>query len=387
MRDSQAPSFTRRAVLVLTALFLFLAVFSGISSFVNKKSPFSVPIKPTENVKIITEESTTIDVVKNVGPSVITVSESSRRSQSLSPFSFFEIPTQQTQIEESVSIGSGFIVSFDGFIVTSKHVVADRGPGVSYQIITSNDKKYSVKNVFRDPLNDIAILKIDPLENPGETLKPVALGDSSKLQVGQFVVAIGTALGEFRNTVTTGVISGLGRGITAGNEFQGLVERLDNVIQTDAAINPGNSGGPLVNSSSQVIGINTAVSVNGQNIGFALPINVVKDSLNNFNEHGQFERPFLGVAFRIISRETALLNNVVEGAYVQNVIADSSAAKAGIRRGDIIIDIDAERIAEDKNDVAKIITKHKVGDTITMNIWRKGAQIKLKATLESAPNQ
>lgn len=387
MKD-QTPSFTRRVVVILAGLFLFLAIFSGVSSILDKKNPLTPAIRPTESVKVVTEESTTIDVVKNVGPSVVTVLEQipDQESLPLSPFSIFDIPTQQDP-EEGVSIGSGFIVSSDGFIVTSKHVVADSGPGFKYQIITSNEKKYNVKNVYRDPLNDIAILKIDPLENPGEALKPATLGDSSKLQVGQFVVAIGTALGEFRNTVTTGVISGLGRGITAGNEFQGLVERLDNVIQTDAAINPGNSGGPLVNSASQVIGINTAVSVNGQNIGFALPINVVKESLSNFNEHGQFERPFLGVVFRIITRDSALLNDVVEGAYVQNVVPQSSAAKAGIRRGDIIIDIDGQRIAEGKNDLAKIIAKHKVGDTITLNVWRDGKQLKLKATLESAPNQ
>ncbi len=380
----------RRLVLLLTILLVFLGFWSGITSYLQNKNPQNPLIKPSESVKVITEESVTIGVVKEVGPSVVTVSEqnTAQSSQLFGPFSILDIPTQSpSQQPEAVSIGSGFIVGADGFIVTSKHVVQDIGVGVKYQIITSNDKKYNVKNVYRDPLNDIAILKVDPLENPGETLKPAILGDSGKLQVGQFVVAIGTALGEFKNTVTTGVISGLGRGITAGNEFRGLVERLDNVIQTDAAINPGNSGGPLVNSGSQVIGINTAVSVNGQNIGFALPINVVKDSLKNFNEHGQFQRPFLGVAFKLISRDVALLNNVVEGAYVQSIIQGSSAEKYGLKQGDIIINIDNQRIAEKQGDLAKIIAGHKVGDSITVEIWRDGKLQKIKVTIESAPNQ
>lgn len=380
----------RRLILLLTILFIFLGFWSGVTSYLQNKNTQNSLIKPQENVKVVSEESVTIDVVKEVGPSVVTVSEQNtlQSSQFLSPFSIFDIPSQTIPTTpQAVSIGSGFIVGADGYIVTSKHVVQDSGAGVSYQVITSNDKKYNVKNVYRDPLNDIAILKIDPLENTEVTLKPVALGDSSKLQVGQFVVAIGTALGEFKNTVTTGVISGLGRGITAGGEFQGLAERLDNVIQTDAAINPGNSGGPLVNSQSQVIGINTAVSVNGQNIGFALPINVVKDSLDNFNAHGQFERPFLGVAFKIISRDVALLNNVVEGAYIQSIIQGSTAEKSGLKQGDIIINIDGQRIAQGKGDLAKIVASHKVKDSISIEVWRDGKQLTLKAILESAPNQ
>lgn len=388
MKDSDSASFTRRLVLLLAVLVAVLLAGGLFSRFYQNKNPLSPVIKPLESQKVVSEESVTIDVVKKVGPSVVTVSETApSQSSVLSPFSIFEIPSQQSQAPQTASIGSGFVISSDGFIVTSKHVVADLGQGVSYQVITSDDKKYDVQNVYRDPLNDIAILKINPLDNPGETLKPVALGDSSKLQVGQFVVAIGTALGEFRNTVTTGVISGLGRGITAGDQFQGLVERLDNVIQTDAAINPGNSGGPLVNSSGQVIGVNTAVSQNGQNIGFALPINVVKEALKNFNEHGKFERPFLGVAYKVISRDVALLNNVVEGAYVQSVVSGSSAEKAGIRRGDIIIEVEGKRIAESQNDLGKIVASHKVGDTIEITLWRDGKKINVKATLESAPNQ
>ncbi|TSC53199.1 MAG: protease, partial [Microgenomates group bacterium LiPW_16] len=187
----------------------------------------------------------------------------------LDPFSIFkQVPPSAGGEKVEQDIGTGFIILADGMIVTNKHVVADTS--AKYRVITKDDKTYEVVKIYRDPVNDLAILKIE-----ATGLKPVEMGDSSKLKVGQFVIAIGTALGEFRNTVTTGVISGLGRGITAGSPFEGYVERLDNVIQTDAAINPGNSGGPLLNSAGQVIGVNIAVAASGQNIGFAIPINVI----------------------------------------------------------------------------------------------------------------
>src|SRR3989344_6971312 len=322
--------------LIILVLILIVILF-GISAASNFLADFGISTKPNikESVRVISEESVTIDVVKKVGPSVVTIVEDApQRMLEFGPFTDMRDP-------EPRNIGSGFIVSSDGVIITNKHVVSDKDS--KYQIITSSDKKYSVESVHRDPLNDIAILKVNPASNVGSRLVPVELGDSSKLVVGQFAIAIGTALGEFKNTVTTGVVSGLGRGITAGSEFEGFVERLDNVIQTSAAINPGNSGGPLVNSSAQVIGINTAIARSGQNIGFALPINVVKDSLKNFNETGQFNRPYLGVAYKIISKDLALLNNVPQGAYVAEVISDSSAEKAGIEKGDIIIKIDGKK--------------------------------------------
>ena len=156
-------------------------------------------------------------------------------------------------------------------------------------------------------------------------MTPIELGDSSKIKVGQLAIAIGTALGEFRHTVTTGVISGLGRGIS---------KTLDNVIQTDAAINLGNSGGPLLNSAGQVIGVNTAVSQQGQNIGFAIPINVIKDAIDNFNKTGQFSRPFMGVRYRQIDQKTALLNDIPSREpYVEEIVEGSPAEKAGIVAG------------------------------------------------------
>ncbi len=258
--------------------------------------------------RILNEESTVISVVKNVGPSVVTVSAQTPKRQILqfSPFGGFTTGETGGQQQD---IGSGFIVSADGLIVTNKHVVSDTT--LSYQVVTSDGKNYDVKEISRDPSNDLAILKIDPSANSGQVLKPVEIGDSGNLQVGQFAIAIGTALGEFRNTVTTGVISGLGRGIEAGSSFQGYVEQLDNVIQTDAAINPGNSGGPLLNSAGQVIGINVAVAQGAQNVGFAIPINTVKDALNQFRTTGKFApKPFLGVEYQMVSQQAAILNSV-----------------------------------------------------------------------------
>ncbi len=384
----------RRLILLVVVLLVFLGIWSALYTYVpqltqslnlGKIAPVS---QPKETVKVLSEQSVTINDVKKVGPSVVTVEEeapaSSGQSYNFGPFQIFGLPQPQQQQNQPAAIGSGFIVSSDGLVVTSKHVVADIG--ATYHVITNNNKTYTVQNIYRDPLNDIALLKINPSDNPGQTLTPVTLGDSSHLQVGQFVVAIGTALGQFRNTVTTGVISGLGRSITAGDQFQGYVENLNNVIQTDAAINPGNSGGPLVDSSGDVIGINTAIAQNGQNIGFALPINVVKNSINNFNQTGQFNRPFLGVSYTMLSQSVALLNNVVQGAYVQSVVTGSPADKAGIQQGDIIVKFDGQQVTTN-NDLATLIAKKKPGDSVSLTIWRNRKTQDLNVVLTTAPNQ
>ena len=375
-----------------------IAIICAIGIYIGARNPWlvdktnkltSLSPKSGTAVKIESEQSTTINIVKSVGPSVVTVIGTGTLTspQPLSPFSpfgnfGFQFPNQP---QKQQTIGSGFIYSSDGMILTNKHVVS--GTNETYQVITANNKKYSVKNIYRDPTNDIAILKIDPSQNPGNPLPPVTLGDSAHLQVGQFVVAIGTALGQFRNTVTTGVISGLGRGINAGNQFQGSGEHLDNVIQTDAAINPGNSGGPLVNSSGQVIGMNTAIAQNGQNIGFAIPINSVKNALSNFQANGkQFAQPFLGVSYMTIPQSLAILNNVPAGAYIQSVISGSPADKAGIQKGDIIIKIDNTRIGLNNTQLATIIGRYKVGDTISVSLWRNGKILSVSVTLGNAAN-
>lgn len=352
---------------------------------ISKLNKDTIALPGGERVRITNEESVVIDVVDKASPSVVTVGITKTRRlgdmleiNPFDPFSPFRRTPGKTQKLEQ-DIGSGFVVGSDGLIVTNKHVVADTE--AKYRVITKDDKSYDVVKIYRDPVNDISIIKINPSAGSGQVLQTVELGDSSKIKVGQLAIAIGTALGEFRHTVTTGVISGVGRGITAGSPFEGYVERLDNVIQTDAAINPGNSGGPLLNSSGQVIGINTAVSGEGQNIGFAIPINVVKDALANFNTTGQFNRPFLGVRYKSITKDQALLNDIPEGAYIIEVVAGSPAEKAELKEEDIVTKIDDVRLSGDNAELAKVIAKKKVGDTLTLTVWRDGKEISLKVTL------
>ncbi|GIW63242.1 MAG: hypothetical protein KatS3mg091_044 [Patescibacteria group bacterium] len=367
----------KKNILLITLIIILLYPLAQMFNLLPRQNKlnfnFSQPKINTqieEKRVVVTEESTIIDVVENSLPSVVTVSiKQNRGSQGyifdpFNPFSpFQEIP----QDNEPQNIGSGFIVSEDGLIITNKHVVSETN--ATYIVITNDNKEYEVKNIYRDPLNDLAILKIE-----ANNLKPLQLGNSDNLKLGQLAIAIGTPLGEFRNTVTAGIISGLGRGITAGSPFEGFVERLDNVIQTDAAINPGNSGGPLLNSKGQVIGVNTAVALNGQNIGFAIPINVVKELLTQFKERGgSFARPYIGVRYKMIDKQTAILNEVPEGAFVVSVEENSPAFKAGIRSGDIITELDGQRLTNaDNRTLAQLILKKKVGDTVTLKVWRNG---------------
>lgn len=377
----------RKLIVLLAAFLVFLGSWSAIAKYapsfptIDKTSPI---LGPSEKVKVVSEESVVIDIVEKVTPTVVTVGIENRLVEidPFDPFSIFRRPGGGQPQEQD--IGSGFIVSKDGYIVTNKHVVQSTG---KYKVITFDGKKYDVEKVYRDPANDIAILKINPSAGSGQALKPAEMGDSSKIKVGQLVVAVGTPLGEFRGSVTKGIVSGLGRGITTGSPFEEYVEKLDDVIQTDAAINPGNSGGPLVNSSSQVIGVNTAVASGAENIGFAIPINVVKEALTNFNKTGGFSRPYLGVAYRMISRDLALLNNLPEGAYVRQVVEGSAASNAGIKQGDIIIKFDGKKLSEKNGGLASLIASKKVGDRVTLTAWREGKTIDLSATLESAPNQ
>jgi serine protease Do len=292
----------------------------------------------------------------------VSIETPQRRVLQYSPFGGF---SQRVEGGTPQDIGTGFIVSEDGLIVTNKHVVSVEG--ATYKVITKEGKEYPATQISRDPSNDIAVIKID-----ASGLTPVELGDSSNLKVGQFVIAIGTALGEFRHTVTTGVISGLGRGITAGSALEGFVERLDDVIQTDAAINPGNSGGPLLNSAGQVIGINVAIASSAENISFAIPINIVREALDQFAETGRFApKPYLGVQYQMIDQKTAVLNSVPQGAYVVEVVVGSPAETAGIEVDDIITKFDGEALSED-NSLAEVISKKKAGDRLELEIWRDG---------------
>jgi S1-C subfamily serine protease len=393
MNNSQKQSkfLAIKSVLIGLAVFIVLtaSVFGGAISdrlfgykILDRFFPRQEdsPLPSIANQRILTEESVVIEVAEKVSPSVVTVGVTKTQRVidlfSGDPFGFFGEPsTREERIEQD--IGSGFVIDEQGLIVTNKHVVSDLQ--AKYRVITNDDKEYEVEKIYRDPTNDLAILKISP---SAEGLKPVELGSSDGLKVGQFVIAIGTALGEFRHTVTTGVISGLGRGISAGSPFEGYVERLDNVIQTDAAINPGNSGGPLLNSAGQVIGVNVAVAAQGENVGFAIPIDIAREVIQNFNQTGQFSRPFIGVRYRMISQDLALLNEVPQGAYVVEVINESPAEKGGIKPGDIITEFDGQMVKEKDGGLAKLISTKKIGDKIQLTVWRDGKEKGLEIRLE-----
>ncbi len=329
-------------------------------------------------------EQSIADIAQTASPSVVTISlHTTQRTPSYSLEDlfrrrFFNIEQELEEIQKN--IGTGFVVTDQGLIVTNKHVIADTE--AIYYIIDKDDNEYEVQKIYRDPANDLAILQIQ--EN---NLTPLKLGDSDQVAVGEWVVAIGTALGEFRHTVTAGVVSGLGRGITASDAFGNAVESLENVIQTDAAINPGNSGGPLLNLSGEVIGINTAVTTGAENIGFAIPINVVKASLENFNETGQFDRPFLGIRYQIVSQRAAIANEIPQGAYITEIIEGSAAEEAGLQQGDIILSIDGQEITEETN-LAEIINQKKVGDRVTLRIYSVETEERttITAILKSSQN-
>ncbi len=272
--------------------------------------------------------------------------------------------------------GSGFIVDPAGFILTNKHVVVD--PDAEYTVSTPDEEKYSAKVLARDPINDVAVLKIDP---SGRDLTALKLGDSTKILLGQSVVAVGNALGEFKNTVSTGIVSGLSRYITAVTDMEGHAERLRGLIQTDAAINPGNSGGPLVNLKAEVIGINSAVVFGAQNIGFAIPINKAKSDLEDVKKFGRIKKPFLGVRYVLLTKslQSKLHSPCDYGALVlaesggQAVIQGSAAEKAGIRERDIILEINGASINE-KNSIEDVIEKFAIGDRLKLKFIRGTAE-------------
>lgn len=335
-------------------------------------------IPSTGTRQVLKEESVVIDVAERVSPSVVTVSMETpeRRVLEFDPFGGFRSRVQGGTPQD---IGSGFVVSDDGLVITNKHVVDS---GVNYTVITQDGKEHKVVAIHRDPANDLAIL-----ETEAKGYTPALLGNSDDLKAGQFVIAIGTALGEFRHTVTTGVVSGLGRGITAGSAYEGFIERLDDVIQTDAAINPGNSGGPLLNSSGEVIGVNVAVASGAENIGFALPVNIAKEGINEYKKSGTFaSKAFLGVEHSNISREAAILNEVPQGAYVSSVVAGSAADLAGIKAGDIIVKINGKNLTDFKEGLAEAISQFKVGDKIKIEVYRDGEKLDLDATLSAPSN-
>ncbi len=349
-----------------------LAVLGKLPFKINLPQGIQTQIQNTQTRTVVQEENAVISTVEKTSPSVVAIGVTQRI---VNPFDPFSIPKNQQS-----TIGTGFVVSEKGIIVTNRHVVSDTS--VKYSVVTKEGKKLEINKIYRDPNLDLALVQVSSVDG----LKALELGDSSKLRVGQTVIAIGNALGRFDNTVTTGVVSGLGRSVSAGDPFGGDTERLDNLIQTDAAINPGNSGGPLLNSAGQVIGVNVATTEGAQNIGFAILINPVKELVDEFNKNGSISRAFLGIRYRLITRDIALLNEVPQGAYIQEVIQGSPAEKAGINAGDIVTKIDGQAVNEESK-ISSIIQNKKVGQTVSLEVWTDGKTRTVTATLAESSNQ
>lgn len=364
----------------LVALF-----FGGIGAWVGSEvfSSFSnvfpnTGSKPSSTIiNLIEEESATIDVVANVTPAVVSVIARKPRGDLLRDRSLMQVnpdlifgntPLTDAESKElvDVSSGTGFFVTSDGYVLTNRHVIDVPSP--KFFVVTNDGKELNAILVDTDPVLDIAILRVDGNKHP-----TVNLGDSEKIRIGQTVIAIGNTLSEFRNTVTKGVISGINRHVIAGVSVNGS-EVIEKAIQTDAAINPGNSGGPLINLLGEVIGINTAVSIDGEAIAFAIPINQAKRAIEDVKLTGRILRPWFGVHYVLtepdqvknassISYKLGAL--IVKGQTSQEpaVVKDSPADKAGLKEGDIILAIDGIFLSQG-NAIAELISPHRPNDTI-----------------------
>ncbi len=368
----QMPSLQLISLVVALGLLFGVGVYQASQSgYLNFKAPnLQQVVNNQQTQTIINEENAVISVVDKTSPSVVAIGTTRRV---FDPFDPYSAPKNQ-----SSTIGTGFVVSDKGIIVTNKHVVADTN--ATYTIVTKDGKKYEIRKIYRDPVLDLALVQVDATD-----LKHLELGDSSKLKVGQTSIVIGNALGRFTNTVTTGIVSGLGRRVVAGDPYEGSMESLENLIQTDAAINPGNSGGPLLNIAGQVIGVSVATTEGAQNIGFAIPINPVKAIVDEFVARGTVSRPFLGVRYRFLSKDIAVMNDLPQGAYIQEVISGSAADKAGVRVGDTITKINNKAV-DSENSISEVISSKSTGDRVSLHVWRDGAELDLTATLLEIPN-
>lgn len=349
------------------------------------------PTSVVQQKTVLTDQAKVVSsIAKTVGESVVSVNVT---SESTSPYSgLFGYMYGGSGTQESA--GTGIILTSSGLIMTNRHVVPAGTTSVSVTLSdgTVLDKVKVVGRTAESDSLDVAFLQVENTE--GHTLKPANIGDSSKVQVGDPVVAIGNALGQFQNTVTSGIISGYGRSVQASSSSGSSVENLDDMFQTDAAINEGNSGGPLVDLNGDVIGMNTAIASNSQNIGFAIPINDLKGLIESVKSTGKLERPYLGVMYVMLTDDLAKQYDlkVTRGAYIpkatdtgsQTIISGGPAAKAGLKEGDVITKVGSVALSE-KTSLLSALGQHKVGDTVKLTVVRGDKTLTIDVTLGTAP--
>lgn len=388
----------------LVVLVAMITSLGTIMVFSNNFAPRGESILEIDNEKIFVsdDEKSVIEAVKKANPAVVSivvtkdVPKIERYFEEYNPFYGFgfggfglQVPRYRENGTEEKEIGggSGFLVSDDGFIVTNRHVAAD--DEAEYTVFFNDETEYVAEIVAKDPQIDVAVLKIKDFD---KDVKFLEFGSSDDLVQGQTVIAIGNALGEFRNSVSTGVVSGLSRNIVAGSRFGGS-EVLEEVIQTDAAINPGNSGGPLLNTAGDVIGVNVAVAAQGQNIGFSIPANVVKRIYASVVEFGEIVRPFLGIRYVLITSSMAEKNDlevdygalIIRGETFEDlaVIPGSPADKMGLKENDIILEINGVKLDKEVS-LSRELRKYEVGDEVELLVLSKGDKKSVVGVLEKA---
>jgi len=384
----------RPAVLALG--FLASVILAGFAGAWLENQTNDPSTSLTQQRQIVTGESRLISqIAKSVGPSVVSVNVNITTTSDApaDPFGLFGFAQPQAQTARAA--GTGIILSSDGVILTNRHVVPDGTTKVSVTLSDGTELK-DVSVLGRTSDNDtldVAFLKVHDLK--GKKLQPATIGRSSTLQVGDNVVAIGNALGEFQNTVTSGIVSGFGRSVAAGDSSDSsAVENLSDLIQTDAAINEGNSGGPLVNLNGAVVGLNTAIAGGAQNIGFAIPIDDIHGLIEQVLKTGHFARPYLGVRYVSLSPSVADELNLKtnDGAFIApavdsaspSVIAGGPADKAGLKERDIITAVDGAKI-DQSHSLTSRLAGHKPGDRIVLTVLRDGRTIDVSITLGTLP--
>ncbi|TSC70295.1 MAG: Uncharacterized protein G01um101470_854 [Parcubacteria group bacterium Gr01-1014_70] len=344
-----------------------------------------------KEVVVIKEEDLIVEAVDRVSPAVVSIIATKDLPVMESGDDFFRQffesapsrPSNKTERRE-IGRGTGFIVSEDGYLITNRHVVEDED--AEYTAILNSGDIFKARVIARDPVHDVAIVKIDGAQFPS-----APLGNSDVLKVGQTVVAIGNALGQFSNTVSVGIISGTERTLIA--EGPGGQSELQHVLQTDAAINPGNSGGPLLDLNGKVIAINTAMVSGAENIGFAIPINVAVRDFKQARDTGRIVYPYIGVRYIVITEQLrdekkldadfGVLLIGEQGSLA--VIPGSPAAVAGLKEGDIITRVDGVALQKDKS-LGDAIQKRNVGDSIQLTVKRNGTVLTFNVKLAERPN-